>query len=334
MLFGKKAVSVTLMTAALSFGAANLATAAEPVCEVERTINFGGMSWESNLIVVDIQRFILENGYGCKTNVIPTETVPALTALERGDLDVKSEIWLNSLGTLWDETLARDKVIKSGDLYVGYEAWFIPKYTQERFPELKKASDLPKYKDAFKDPEDPNKGAFYGCPAGWNCEVVSLNLFKALDLNESFNHHSVGSAAQKATVMSEYRRKNNIVFYHWHPTPLVGLLDLVQLELPEYDEAKHKCLTDANCDNPQASAYPTNPVFVALNKKFSEDAPQLKAFFDNNEIPIDVIGATLGEMEESGGEPMDAALWFLNEYPELWTQWVPEDVAERVKQAL
>ena len=89
MLFGKKAVSVTLMTAALSFGAANLATAAEPVCEVERTINFGGMSWESNLIVVDIQRFILENGYGCKTNVIPTETVPALTALERGDLDVK-----------------------------------------------------------------------------------------------------------------------------------------------------------------------------------------------------------------------------------------------------
>ncbi|MDK7178457.1 glycine betaine ABC transporter substrate-binding protein, partial [Micrococcus luteus] len=104
---------------------------------------------------------------------------------------------------------------------------------------------LVKFKEEFKDPEDPSKGRFYGCPAGWACEVVSTNLFNALELGDDFTYYQPGTgAAQKAALMSDYRRKNNIAFYYWYPTPLVGSLDLVELELPEYDEAKHKCLTD------------------------------------------------------------------------------------------
>ena len=62
-----KLLSAVITTAALSFGAVNVAAAADkPTCEIDRTINFGGMSWESNLVISDVQRFILENGYGCK----------------------------------------------------------------------------------------------------------------------------------------------------------------------------------------------------------------------------------------------------------------------------
>lgn len=331
----KQLLSSALAAAALTFGAATTATAAEPVCEIDRTINFGGMSWESNLVLTDVQRLILETGYGCKTEVLPTETLPALAALERGDLDVNTEIWLNSMGTIWDDAVERGRVVRSGDLFMGGEAWYIPKYTQERLPELKTAADLAQFKDEFADPEAPGKGRFYGCPAGWACEVVSTNLFNALDLDESFTYYQPGTgAAQKAALMSDYRRKNNIVFYYWYPTPLVGSLDLVELELPEFDEERHKCLTDVNCENPEPNAYPNNPVFVALNKSFAEEAPQLREFFDNNEVPLDVINATLAEMEESGDDSIDVAKWFLAEYPEVWTQWVPEDVAERVQSSL
>lgn len=330
----KNLLRSALTAATLSFAAFNTAAAA-PTCEVDRTINFGGMSWESNLVLTDVQRLILEHGYGCKTEVLPTETLPALAALERGDLDVNTEIWLNSMGTIWDEALARGRVVRSGDLFLGGEAWFIPKYVQERFPDLKSAADLVKFKEEFKDPEDPSKGRFYGCPAGWACEVVSTNLFNALELGDDFTYYQPGTgAAQKAALMSDYRRKNNIAFYYWYPTPLVGSLDLVELELPEYDEAKHKCLTDVDCQNPEPNAYPSNPVFVALNKKFSEEAPELKAFFDKNEVPLEVINATLAEMEESGDESMDVAKWFLAEYPEVWTKWVPAEVAERVQKSL
>ena len=34
--------------------------------------------------------------------------------------------------------------------------------------------------------------------------------------------------------------KQDVVFYHWYPTPLVGSMDLVRLELPPYDAEKHR----------------------------------------------------------------------------------------------
>ena len=77
MLATKNLVSIIIATTALIFASINIATAAEPQCDVDRTINFGGMSWESNLVLTDVQRFILEHGYGCQTDVLPTETIPA-----------------------------------------------------------------------------------------------------------------------------------------------------------------------------------------------------------------------------------------------------------------
>ncbi|QPT39032.1 Glycine betaine-binding periplasmic protein precursor [Oligella ureolytica] len=335
MLATKNLVSIIIATTALIFASINIATAAEPQCDVDRTINFGGMSWESNLVLTDVQRFILEHGYGCQTDVLPTETIPALAALERGDLDVNTEIWLNSMGSIWDDAEKRGRVIRSTHLFQGGEGWFIPKYVQERFPDLKSVADLPKYKDEFQDPESPDKGRFYGCPAGWSCEILSTNLFKAYHLGDSFVYYQPGTgAAQKAAIMSEYRRQNNIVFYYWLPTPLVGSLDLVRLELPEYDEEKYQCLSDPECVNPEPSDYPDTPIFTALNKKFAEEAPTLKAFFDSNKVPIEAINAALAEMEESGDESMEVAKWFLKQYPEVWTEWVPDDVAERVQAAL
>ena len=47
-----------------------------PQCELKRPVNFGAMNWESNLVLVDVERFIMEKGYGCKTETLPTETLP------------------------------------------------------------------------------------------------------------------------------------------------------------------------------------------------------------------------------------------------------------------
>ncbi len=39
-------------------------------------------------------------------------------------------------------------------------------------------------------------------------------------------------------------------------------------------------------------------------------------------------------MDETGGEPIDAAEWFLKNREELWTKFVPDDVAQKVKDAV
>lgn len=313
-----------------------LVSAAEaPQCELDRPILFGGMNWETNLVLVELERFIADKGYGCKSEVLPVETLPALAALTRGDLDVNTEIWLNSVADPWAQAEATGKVKRIGDIYMGGEAWFIPRYTAERLPELKAASDLPRFKDEFTDPEEPSKGRFYGCPAGWGCEVVSGNLHKALGLEDSFTYFSPGTGAtQKAALMAAYQRQENIVFYYWYPTPLVGAMDLVKLELPDYDQGVHTCLTDVNCADPQPSDYPENPVFTAVTTQFTQDAPRLTEFLSKVAVPLPVMNETMAHMEETDGEPADVALWFLRNHADVWSQWVPAETAERVKAAL
>ncbi|CAM3791713.1 ABC transporter substrate-binding protein [Bordetella tumulicola] len=325
----------TLAAAAVFFAFAGSVQAADAKCELDRTVKFGGMNWESNLVLVDVERFIMEKGYGCKTETLPTETLPALAALERGDLDINSEIWLNSVADPWDKAEKTGKVKRIGDVYMGGEAWFIPRYTAERLPELKSAADLPKFKDEFKDPEEPSKGRFYGCPAGWGCEVTSTNLFHALKLDDTYTLYSPGTgAAQKAALTSAYKRKQDVVFYYWYPTPLVGALDLVKLELPPYDAETHKCLTSTTCKDPKPSAYPDNPVFTAVSTEFSKEAPQLTEFLSKVSIPLPEVDKTLAHMEESGDDSAAVAEWFLKNKADIWTKWVPAEVATRVQGAL
>ena len=69
----------TLAAVAVLCAFAGTAQAADaPQCELKRPVNFGAMNWESNLVLVDVERFIMEKGYGCKTETLPTETLPAL----------------------------------------------------------------------------------------------------------------------------------------------------------------------------------------------------------------------------------------------------------------
>lgn len=327
------ALSASLSVLSLAPVAAQ--AAGTPECELHRPMRFGGMNWESNLMLVEIERFIVKHGYGCDSEVLPTDTLLALASLERGDLDINSELWLNSTLEPWEKAKATGKVKRIGDLFNGQEAWYIPKYTAERLPGLKKASDLPKYWKEFKDPEEPSKGRFYTCPAGWACEVINGNLYKALGLEKTYTLFSPGTGAtQKAALMSAYQRKRNVVFYYWSPTPLVGALDLVKLEFPPYDPVKQKCLTDADCPDPQATDFPDNPVFTAVNTRFTEQAPKLTAFLAKVKIPLAVENEAMAYMEKNEAEPKDTALWFLKNKQDVWTQWLPADVTERVKAAL
>lgn len=335
--FSRLALGFSLAAAIFGFyGAGNAAHAAEsPQCEIDRPVKFGGMNWESNLVLVEVERFIADKGYGCKSEVLPTETLPALAALERGDLDINTEIWLNSVAEPWAKAEATGKVKRIGDIYMGGEAWFIPRYTAERLPDLKAAADLPKFKDEFKDPEEPSKGRFYGCPAGWGCEVVSGNLFKALGLGDTYTLFSPGTGAtQKAALTAAYKRKENVVFYYWYPTPLVGSMDLVKLDLPAYDKARHTCLTDPNCAKPEPSAYPENPVFTAVSTRFSQEAPKLTEFLSKVSVPLPVMDKVMAYMEENEAEPVDVARWFLRNQGDVWSKWLPADAAGRVKAAL
>ena len=135
------------------------------------------MNWASASVVTTVAKFIMEQGYGCKVAVIPSDTVPAATSLaENGEPDIVTEMWINSAPVyqkLEDEgkvqTIA--KVLSDG----GEEHWWIPKYLAEKHPELKTIEGVlanPKLVGA----------RFHNCPDGWGCRVINDNLKVAFDL--------------------------------------------------------------------------------------------------------------------------------------------------------
>ena len=99
-------MAMAALGAAAWLGAPVAHAADTPACEVSHPVRFGGMNWESNLVLTEIERRILEKGYGCQTDVLPTETLSALAAMGRGDLDVISEIWQNSIAEPWAKAVA------------------------------------------------------------------------------------------------------------------------------------------------------------------------------------------------------------------------------------
>lgn len=328
-----------LLAGALALTAALLAPAAahaaKPVCEVDRPVRFSGLNWESNLVLAGIERYVMEHGYGCKTSVEIGETLPMLAALQRGDVDVTPEVWPGQIEVAWKKALASGRVQGLGHVYDAGEGWYVPRYTVQRHPDLKSAADLARFKEVFADPEDPGRGRIYGCPAGWACGTLNDNLLRALDLDRDYSLFAPGSgAAQKAAILSAYKRKRDIVFYYWTPTALVGALDLVKLELPAFDQTAYTCLTDPKCAKPVATEFKPNPVVTGVNSAFAKDAPQLAAFLAKLTIPNDAIDATLGWLETEGKEPEEAARYFLKQYGPVWRQWMPADAAERVQAAL
>ena len=84
-----------------------------------------------------------------------------------------------------------------------------------------------------------------------------------------------------------------------------------------------------------ATAYPEIPVLVGVNTEFQEQAPSLVKLLTNYETTSADTSAALAYIQDNPGATTgDAAIRFLKDNEDLWREWVPEDVAERVSAAL
>jgi len=165
-------------------------------CETNRTIVFADYDWESARVHNRIAQFILEKGYGCKTDALPGTSIPLITGLGRGDIDVSMEIWYNLSRDIIDRLESEGKIQRIGVNFPdAVQGWFVPTYVikgdekrgiKPMAPDLKSVFDLPKYKDLFRDPEEPTKGRFYNGVLGWFAEKVNTKKLKAYGLDKHY----------------------------------------------------------------------------------------------------------------------------------------------------
>ncbi len=306
-------------------------------CELDRPIVFAGMDWQSNAFHTAVAQRILEHGYGCETDVLPGTTIPLLQGVAQGDIDVVMEVWKDNVTEVWNRGLRRGQVVELGTNFPdAVQGWYVPRYLIEgdgaRAPNLKAVSDLPAHKTLFTDPEEPDKGRFYNCIAGWNCEVINSAKLKAYGLEDHFTNFRPGTgAALAAAIASAYVRQQPIVTYYWGPTWVLGKYDMVMLEEPDYDAAVFTTLATAT-DPEAATAYPIVEVVIGANRRFAEAAPDLVAFFERYETDAALVSEALAYMQDTGAE--GAADHFLKTRTDVWATWIESAIAEKIIAAL
>ena len=147
-------------------------------------ITYANMNWASASLMANIDKIILEKGYGCEVELLPGDTMPSFTSMnEKGQPDVAPELWANSVMSPLKKAVGEGRIhiVNKGPITGLGEGWFVPPYTMEKHG-IKTVQDLLKRPDLFPHPEDKSKGAFVGCPAGWGCQLINNQLFKAFDM--------------------------------------------------------------------------------------------------------------------------------------------------------
>jgi glycine betaine/proline transport system substrate-binding protein len=330
-----------LLAATLLLGAAIAlpAQAQESACGTDRTIDIAEMTWPSAAALAHIHATILNEGFGCNVEIVAGDTVPTSSSmLSRGTPAVAPELWTSAIEEPWKEGVEEGKVVQLSDAITDgtVEGWFIPRYVQEANPELVTAEDVIARPDLFPDPEDPSQGRLYSCPPGWACELSTSALFEAYGMDDSWNLFSPGSGgALDASIARAFLRQEPILFYYWGPTAILGKYDAVQLDLGETNQAVYACNTDPDCAEPAGkTAYPSSPAIVGAAAWIETDAPAVADYFSKVGLSNDQISALLVYGDENKADAAETAENFLKTEEDVWTSWVPDDVAERVRASL
>ncbi|NWL80819.1 histidine ABC transporter substrate-binding protein [Pseudomonas taiwanensis] len=319
----KKRVLGLMCAAGLLAGAASAQAAGW--CESGKPVKFAGLNWESGMLLTDVLQLVLKNGYGCETDSLPGNSITMEQALGNNDIQIFAEEWIGR-SDAWNKAASAGKVVGVGAPIVGAtEGWYVPRYVIEgdakrgieaKAPQLKSIADLGQYAEVFRDPEEPGKGRFYNCPAGWTCELDNSEMLKSYGLEGKFTNFRPGTGpALDAAVLSSYRRGEPILFYYWSPTPLMGQADLVKLE-----------------EKPGVDKSVT--IQVGLSKTFHDEAPELVDVLKKVNLPIDLLNQNLAKMAKEKMDSADLAKVFLKEHPEVWHAWVSEDAAKKIEAAL
>lgn len=331
----KRLLGTTSALAVLFCGAA--AAAAE--CG---NVTIASMSWQSAEVLSNLDKFILNAGYGCSAEITVGDTVPTITSMaEKGQPDIAPEGWVDLLPDVVKRGLDDGKLVMAVKALPdgGVQGWWIPKYVADAHPDIKTIGDALKHPEVFPAPEDPKKGAVFNGPQGWGGTVVTAQLFKAFKgADAGFTLVDTGSAAGlDGSIAKAYERKQGWLGFYWSPTALLGKYAMVKLEggVPYNGGEWKRCISVADCPDPSPSSWPPDSIFTLLSRKFSEKAPpEVMTYLKTRSWSNETVNKLMAWMTDNQASGEVGAKHFLQDNPDTWTKWVSPDAAKKIKAAL
>lgn len=329
-----------LVSACLALGVLGIASAASAAECGHVTI--ASMNWQSAEVLSNIDKIILNEGYGCDAQITIGDTVPTITSMsEKGQPDIAPEAWIDLLPTVVKKGLADGKLVEAAKVLPdgGVQGWWIPKYIADAHPDIKTIGDALKHPELFPNPQDPGKGAVYNGPQGWGGTVVTAQLYKAFDAKKAgFDLVDTGSAAGlDGSIAKAYASHHGWLGYYWAPTALLGKYAMAKLNpgVP-YDATEWKqCISVADCPNPKPSAWPVDHVVTLVSKPFSKRVdPDVMAYLNKRAWHNTTVDALMAWMTDNQATGEDGAKHFLKNNESIWSKWVSAKAAAKIKASL
>ncbi|MGD8348005.1 MAG: ABC transporter substrate-binding protein [Gammaproteobacteria bacterium] len=308
-----------LACAILAFGLGSL-----PSAHAGGRLTAPDPDWTGGVVTCRVAEYILENEMGYKIKTVTMPSGPGVFEGTRsGDLDFACESWpsYNPAGDKYIKRFGGDgSVAYLGETgIVGVSGYFVPRYVIEgdasrgipaSAPGLKSYKDLNKYKQLFKSLESGDRGNLIGCPvAAWLCEDQ-----KRLDmLGVDFHAQALGSeTAHWAELRAKYKRGEPFVAYAWAPHWIHAELDLVEIELPPYDEAKWPATNWAQ----DVTHFHGNPSMLT-------DHPDAVKLLQNFNLTNEMQAGMIYEIDVKKRDLDEVVDEWMEANQDVWRPWVP-----------
>ena len=310
---------------------------------------------QNDKLLNSIAGYIIQHGYGHPVGVGESGSYRELiTQMSAGNIDVLMEVPLGTQG-IDSENIESLGASLEDDWFSNF---VVPTYVVEQNPRLRTVYDIASYKHVFHNQFlldqvgincdsagsyqqdcDKKNAVMMGCLGGWGCAEQVVNQLAAYGLTQHVLLAGSGSYGQHITTLEQVLESGE-AWLGWMSASSARLIDvsygvaLTRLEEPPAE----------GCQDPgEGCAYPgTAAGVIAVNEKLSMIAPvvvdfvgkvylsntQLQSLHDQNRE------YAKGNTNTSESPHYHTGIWFLHNHEDVWTDWVPQEVAEKVKASL
>jgi len=254
--------------------------------------------------------------------------------MEKGDVDISTEIWLPNRQSEIQPYLDRGTLELGKENYSGGSAWVIPRFVvygdpargiEPMAPDLKSILDLKDkeeggkgYWKLFENPENPGLGELVGGSPSWVDDIVDRSLILGYDL--PLWRSNQPEVLMCACMIAADREGEPLLMFIWYPHWIFAAVDLIELTFPNpYDAAAFDTEKVKPVKSGYESDYMTIPTVVRAGLK--EDAPDVYRLVKNFSIGGDITDLMLRVDVDGEDISAVAADWIIENQDKI-DQWL------------
>lgn len=274
---------------------------------------------EANANVVKV---LMEQEMGCTVELQEVTESAQFPAMAAGDVDATLEVWPSGHAKDYKQYIEAGAGVVDGGLLgiTGNIGWFTPSYVVEENPQYATWEGFKDDADLFSTAETGDKGRFLGADTTYSIFDEAIIASLGLDLEVVY---SGSETASLAALDKAYTNQDPILMYWWSPHWANAKYDLVEVELPAFDdECAQIALEDPDVAKGYDCDYAEDVLYKAFSTELETKDPAAFAFVSSFQWEdADQNGVALAISE--GTDPEAAAQEWVDANEDVWSAWLP-----------